>query len=210
MTKPSRTDSTDTPSADTTAPACPPIRGPQKRALSASALRKNYIVPLVAYHLATGKTVVQTATELSLHPDGVRAFYTDPEVIALADERSTAMKELFAQRSEEFIAKIISSMESQYDLLKDEMVPCIEALIAMRDDCTNTGDYIHPSSTRIAAIKELKGWFEAIAKAIMSTKGEQAGVVFAVPMKDLAALIRQDTGKTIDVTPPSSANGEVQ
>ena len=202
MTKPSRTDSTDTPSADTTAPACPPIRGPQKRALSASALRKNYIVPLVAYHLATGKTVAQTATELSLHPDGVRAFYTDPEVIALADERSSAMKELFAQRSEEFIAKIISSMESQYDLLKDEMVPCIDELIAMRDDM-NTSD-----STKLSAIKELKGWFEAIAKAIMSTKNEQAGVVFAVPMKDLAALIRQDTGKTIDVT-PQPTNGEV-
>ena len=195
MTKPTRT--------EPISPECPPIRGPQPhRKVAVTESRANHTRNLAAFCLASGKTVAESTKDLNLHVDKVRALFTDPEVISVADELAAHMKDYFAQRSQEFIAKIIDSMELQYNTLKDEMIPCITKLTDLRDS-----DESGPSA-QIAAVKELKSWFEAIAKAIMHNKDEQTGTVFVVPMKDLSKLIAQDTGKIIDVTP--SANGEAQ
>jgi len=185
MTKPTRTSNSE----------CPPIRGPQVQPRTVPAVRKDYTINLAAFLLASGKTPIEASKELSLNVVTVRDLFTDPAVIAVADELVTHMKEQFAQKSAVFVQKLISSMEQHYEVLKVEMIPCINRLVEIRDGF-NTSD-----STKIAAIKELKGWFEAIAKAIMNTKDEQTGVAFTIPMKDLTALIRQDTGKAIDITP---------
>ncbi len=178
-----------------------PVRGsPQLPAVPP--IRKDYMeVNLAAHLLAMGTPVAKAAKKLSVSDAKVRTLFADPQIIAIADELSTDLKEQFSERNTVFVQKIFSDWERHYSKYESQVIPALEKLAFLMDSAES-------ESLQASCADKILNRYGELTKAITGSKESTAGALTAISVIRLMELVAQDTGKMIDVTPSNGAAQE--